>query len=187
MIGGMFLFLMFGFFLYCYALASVLIEKKVINPSTGKKYEIFDIVTVAQATLSAIMSLGAVVPIMPGIIKALISGKKVMDVINRVPGIVSSENAQTDIKLTDSIKFKEVHFKYPTAIEKSRPTLQGVDFEIKAGTSTAIVGPSGSGKSTIVQLINRFYDPKQGSIYFDEIDLKNISLQSLRHAIGYVS
>lgn len=133
------------------------------------------------------MGLGGVASIMPGIIKALVSGKKVMDVINRVPSIVSSKNAQTDIKLTNSIKFKDVHFKYPTAIEKSRPTFQGVDFEIKAGTSTAIVGPSGSGKSTIVQLINRFYDPKQGSIYFDDNDLKDISLESLRHTIGYVS
>ena len=135
----------------------------------------------------SIMTFAGIIPIFPGIIKALVMGKKVMDVINRVPRIKSAENAVEEIQLLESIKFKGVHFKYPTAIEKSRPTFQGVDFEIKAGTSTAIVGPSGSGKSTIVQLINRFYDPKEGSIHFDNTDLKEISLQTLREAIGYVS
>ena len=58
---------------------------------------------------------------------------------------------------------------------------------IKAGTSTAIVGPSGSGKSTIVQMIERFYDPKSGDITFDETNLKDIPLNKLRGSIGYVS
>lgn len=148
--GGMFLFLMFGFFLYSYAVASVLLERKVINPSTGIEYTIFDIVTVSQATLLSIMTFAGIIPIFPGIVKALVMGKKVMDVINRVPTIKSAEKAIEQVQLLDSIKFKGVHFKYPTAVDRSRPTFQGVDFEIKAGTSTAIVGPSGSGKSTIV-------------------------------------
>lgn len=176
----MFLFLMFGFFLYSYAMASLLLENNVINPSTGLKYTIFDIVTVSQATIMSIMTFASIIPIVPGIIKALVMGKKVMDVINRVPNIKSAEDAVEEIQLLNAIKFRGVHFKYPTAVEKSRPTFEGVDFEIKAGTSTAIVGPSGSGKSTIVQLINRFYDPKEGSIHFDNTDLKQLSLHSLR-------
>jgi ABC-type multidrug transport system fused ATPase/permease subunit len=58
---------------------------------------------------------------------------------------------------------------------------------IKAGTSTAIVGPSGSGKSTIVQMIERFYDPKGGDIFMDDKNLKDYSLTQLRESIGYVS
>ena len=58
---------------------------------------------------------------------------------------------------------------------------------VKAGTSTAIVGPSGSGKSTIVQMINRFYDPAEGSINFDKTDLRDMNLKSLREQIGCVS
>jgi ABC-type multidrug transport system fused ATPase/permease subunit len=56
--------------------------------------------------------------------------------------------------------------------EDAHNILDGASFKIKAGTSTAIVGPSGSGKSTIVQLLNRFYDPKEGDIFLDEENLK---------------
>ena len=65
--------------------------------------------------------------------------------------------------------------------------LQQATFKIKARQSTAVVGPSGSGKSTIIQIIERFYDPQAGNIYFDNINLKDISLRSLRESIGYVS
>ena len=68
------------------------------------------------------------------------------------------------------------------------PVLIRANFSIKAGETTAIVGPSGSGKSTIVQLIERFYDPRPGGfIEFDNIDIKDLSLKSLRERIGYVS
>jgi len=62
-----------------------------------------------------------------------------------------------------------------------------VNFNIKAGTSTAIVGPSGSGKSTVVQMLERYYDPKQGNISIDGINLKDVSLDNLRKSIGYVA
>jgi ATP-binding cassette subfamily B (MDR/TAP) protein 1 len=58
---------------------------------------------------------------------------------------------------------------------------------IKSKTSTAIVGPSGSGKSTIVQMIERFYDPKSGDIHMDDINIKEIKISTLRESIGYVS
>jgi ABC-type multidrug transport system fused ATPase/permease subunit len=67
-----------------------------------------------------------------------------------------------------------------------------VNFSVKAGESTAIVGPSGYGKSTIVQMIERFYDPVRnpdgslGSICFDGTDIKTITLKKLRESIGYV-
>ena len=80
-----------------------------------------------------------------------------------------------------------MRFRYPTAPETQPDTLQGVTFKIKAGTSTAIVGPSGSGKSTIVQMIERFYDPKSGEIKIDGQPLSSFSLSQLRCSIGYVS
>jgi len=55
------------------------------------------------------------------------------------------------------------------------------------GKTTAIVGPSGAGKSSIAQLIERFYDPFEGAITIDEINLKSIDLKNLRQQIGYVS
>ena len=62
-----------------------------------------------------------------------------------------------------------------------------MSFTIKGGETTAIVGPSGSGKSTIVQMLERFYTPKSGDIYFDEVNIKDIKLRTLRESIGYVS
>jgi ABC-type multidrug transport system fused ATPase/permease subunit len=88
--------------------------------------------------------------------------------------------------LADEIRFQGLKFKYPTAPETAKPVFDNVNFRIKTRTSTAIVGPSGSGKSTIVQLLNRYYDPDVGCIYFNKTPLREISLSSLRETVGYV-
>ena len=112
------------------------------------------------------------------------------DVIDRIPEVRDEENCISGqgIKLTKEIKFSNVTFKYPTAPPEFKPVLECASFSIKSGESTAIVGPSGSGKSTIVQLIERFYDPRPGgTIEFDGNDIRNIALKDLRENIGYVS
>ena len=78
-------------------------------------------------------------------------------------------------------------FKYPKQLEHQRNVFDKINFKIRASETTAIVGPSGSGKSTIVQMIERFYDPKDGKIFLDEINIKDIKLKTLRESIGYVS
>ena len=80
------------------------------------------------------------------------------------------------------IAFSAVDFCY----EKNRQILQGVDFVIPAGTTTAVVGHSGSGKSTLSRLLFRFYDVERGSITIDGQDLRLLTQQSLRAAIGIV-
>lgn len=114
-------------------------------------------------------------------------GKYVFDVIDRVPQIRDHENCKADFDLSINIKFENITFKYPTAPENAKNVLEGVYFKIKAGETTAIVGPSGSGKSTIVQMIERFYTPREGEIYFDNTNIKDIKLKVLRESIGYVS
>jgi len=74
----------------------------------------------------------------------------IFDVIDRVPKIRDNENARSDFRLVDCIEFRNVSFKYPTAQKEQRNIFDAVNFKIKAGESTAIVGPSGFGKSTIV-------------------------------------
>jgi ATP-binding cassette subfamily B protein len=81
------------------------------------------------------------------------------------------------------IKFDHVSFRYRNS---KNYLLNDINFKINPGQSVAIIGPSGSGKSTIIKLIQRFYDPENGSISLDGIDLKSIKQKSLRNSIGIV-
>jgi ATP-binding cassette subfamily B (MDR/TAP) protein 1 len=83
-----------------------------------------------------------------------------------------------------AIQFKDVHFSYPTRPESA--IFKGLNLDIKAGTTVAIVGPSGSGKSTTVSLIERFYDPTSGTVSLDGNDLTKINVSYLRSLVGYV-
>ncbi len=81
-----------------------------------------------------------------------------------------------------AVRFEDVHFAY----ESGRPILQGVGFEIPAGRTVAVVGPSGAGKSTLSRLLFRFYDIQQGRITIAGQDIRAVTQQSLRRAIGIV-
>ena len=81
-----------------------------------------------------------------------------------------------------AVRFENLHFGY----EPAREILKGLDLEIPAGTSCAIVGPSGAGKSTIARLLYRFYDPTEGKILIDGQDIAKVGQKSLRAAIGIV-
>lgn len=84
-----------------------------------------------------------------------------------------------------SIEFRDVHFRYPTRIEQ--PVLRGIDLKFEAGQYVALVGPSGCGKSTVVSLIERFYDPKSGSVMLDGRDIKTLNLRDYRSRMALVS
>jgi len=89
-----------------------------------------------------------------------------------------------DLKVTDgTLRFEDVRFTYPGA---NYPTLDGVTFEAKAGQTIGIVGAPGSGKSTLAHLIPRFYDISGGRITIDGQDVGQVSLASLRRAVGVV-
>ncbi len=80
------------------------------------------------------------------------------------------------------IEFRDVWFEYEPGI----PVLRGISFKVSKGSHVAIVGETGAGKTTIANLIMRFYDAQKGEILIDNINIKNISISSLRSRIGYV-
>jgi ABC-type multidrug transport system fused ATPase/permease subunit len=146
--------MMFGFFFYTFLVAITLVKKGVKNPATNEPYNIREVVAITQSMIMGITQLLQIIPNLTNVSKAQVVGRKVFDVIERVPQIKDSEavakEGKHDIDLKREIAFKGVHFRYPTTPDVMPDQLQGVSFSIKAGTSTAIVGPSGSGKSTIV-------------------------------------
>src|SRR5690606_14320560 len=80
------------------------------------------------------------------------------------------------------VRFEDVHFHY----DPNRPILKGISFEVPPGGTVAIVGPSGAGKSTISRLLFRFYEVTGGSVAIDGQDVRDITQESLRAAIGMV-
>jgi ATP-binding cassette subfamily B protein len=84
-----------------------------------------------------------------------------------------------------ALEFRNVWFSYPGARERGW-VLQDISFRVQPGSSLAIVGPTGSGKSTLADLIVRAYDPDRGAVLIDDVDLRQLSLQDLRRAVGFV-
>jgi ATP-binding cassette, subfamily B, bacterial MsbA len=85
--------------------------------------------------------------------------------------------------IQNSIVFDQVNFGY----NEDTPVLQDLSFTVKKGEMIALVGFSGAGKSTIAKLLPRFYDPDSGSIKIDGVDIRDVSFESLREQIGYVT
>lgn len=114
--------------------------------------------------------------------QALTDIEKLFQLLDREREVADSPGA-TDLQVRGgSVVFDDVRFAYDPA----RPILHGVSFEIPAGKKVAVVGPSGSGKSTLARLLYRFYDVDGGQIRIDGQDIRTVTQQSLRKAIGIV-
>lgn len=114
--------------------------------------------------------------------KAKASQDRINEILNADEKIFESPNpvALTDLK--EGIRYENVSFKY-----KDEYVLKNINLTIKKGKTVALVGESGSGKSTLGDLLPRFYDTTEGTIYFDTIPIMNCSIKDLRNHIGIVS
>ena len=89
-----------------------------------------------------------------------------------------------DLKLIGNVEFRNVSFKYNP--EQADYTLKNIQFKVEKGQTVALVGPTGAGKTTIMQLITRFYDPLDGSVLFDGVDIREIPRETMRSQMAFV-
>lgn len=110
--------------------------------------------------------------------------KRIYNVIDQ-PIKIKNDESLPNLDLDNGdIKFSDVSFKYENSNDKA---VNNINFTIKGGTMAAFVGHSGAGKSTIINLLPRFYDPQNGSIFIDNQNSKKVNLESLRKSISLVS
>jgi ATP-binding cassette subfamily B protein len=107
---------------------------------------------------------------------------KIQDVLDEAPSVEDSPAAVELGRIDGHVRFDEVHFTYGTGPE----VLHGISLDVPAGTTVALVGHTGAGKSTIAKLLARFYDPQEGAITFDDVDLRDVKQESLRRQLGIV-
>jgi ATP-binding cassette subfamily B protein len=108
---------------------------------------------------------------------------RIFSVLDLEPAVGDAPDAKTLGRARGEVEFRKVSFSYGT----DDTTLTNVDLDIKPGTFVAIVGPSGAGKSTLVGLLPRLYDPTSGAILVDGVDVRTVTLASLRAQIGVVT
>jgi ATP-binding cassette subfamily B protein len=107
---------------------------------------------------------------------------KITDLLDEEPEVLDSERAVDLDQATGRVVFEDVRFAYGRGPE----VLHGLTLEVPAGTTVALVGHTGAGKSTIAKLLARFYDPTEGRITIDDVDLRNVAQASLRRQLGIV-
>jgi ATP-binding cassette subfamily B protein len=132
--------------------------------------------------LSITISLGYVAAWLPTVMDAAAGARRIEDILGEEPEVRNAPAARECPKLNQSLGFHDVSFGY---------TEKGLDvkhatIEIPRGTSVAFVGGSGSGKSTLLTLLARFYDPSEGKVTIDGVDLRDVTMESYRAQMGVV-
>ncbi|XP_060519433.1 ATP-dependent translocase ABCB1-like isoform X2 [Cylas formicarius] len=144
-----------------------------------------DVFKVAQALIMGTVSIANALAFAPNLEKGLNAAKAVNDLFNRVPRIKDEEGVLQKFDAEGNVEYAKITFSYPT--RRYVTVLEDLDLYVQQGKTVALVGASGCGKSTIIQLIERFYDPTSGTVSLDGVDIKSITLASMRSHLGIVS
>ncbi|SET92476.1 ATP-binding cassette, subfamily B [Salinibacillus kushneri] len=116
------------------------------------------------------------------LLMAMSSSERIFEFLDERPNVKEKSNAISFEDMKGNIEFDHVKFSY----DDDRVALHEISLEMKQGQTVALVGHTGSGKSTIANLISRFYDPTEGAVKIDGIDLRDVTLDSLRQNISVV-
>ncbi|KAH8371803.1 hypothetical protein KR093_008900 [Drosophila rubida] len=148
-------------------------------------YDPGTMITVFFSVMMGSMNIGMASPYIEAFGIARGACAKVFHIIEQVPTInpIEPRGKSLHEPLT-KIEFRDVEFQYPT--RKEIPILQKLNLTIHRGETVALVGPSGCGKSTCIQLLQRYYDPQGGDLYFNGHNIKDLNINWLRSRIGVV-
>ena len=130
--------------------------------------------------IMAFMMVSMIFVLMP---RAMVSLKRVREVLHTDFSVLDKSDAKKAENLAGKIEFDHVSFRYPGAEDD---VLKDITFTAEPGTTTAIIGGTGSGKSTLVSLLPRLYDVTSGAVRIDDVDVRDYDRVSLRDQIGYV-
>ncbi|KAM4736476.1 ATP-dependent translocase ABCB1 isoform 1-T2 [Anableps anableps] len=151
-----------------------------------QRMDVEGVFLVISAVLFGAMAVGEANSFAPNYAKAIISASHLMMLLSKEPEIDNlSEQGDTPDTFDGNVSFENVKFNYPS--RPDIPILRGLNLRVKKGETLALVGSSGCGKSTTIQLLERFYDPREGRVVMDNIDLKQLNIHWLRSQIGIVS
>ncbi|MDD3802856.1 MAG: ABC transporter ATP-binding protein [bacterium] len=113
---------------------------------------------------------------------AMASSERIFLLLDEKPSIKESDNPIKPKEILGKIEFKNVTFEY----KKNEPVLRDVSFTIEPNTSAAFVGATGAGKTTLINLLMRYYDPQEGEILIDKVNIKDMPIEFLRSYFGLV-
>lgn len=174
---GVTMFIMFGSYALSFWYGNKLIEDGLI---TGGK-----VITVFFGVVIGAMSIGQASPAISAFSTGIGAAGEIYKVIERKSKIDSMlETGLRPETAKGEVTFTNVQFTYPSRPDQQ--ILNGLSFTLKPGQTLAFVGSSGCGKSTSIALLERFYDPADGQIQFDGVDIKDLSVRWLRQQIGFV-
>jgi len=113
---------------------------------------------------------------------AIAGGERIFGLLDEKPDVVNKPGAKPMPEIKGKVEFVEAKAEY----QKGQPVLRGINLTALPGQTVAIVGPTGAGKTTIINLIPRFYDVTSGAVKIDDIDVRDVTMDSLRSQIGIV-
>ncbi len=145
--------------------------------------QFFDMIAFTSYAMQVIMAFMLLIMIFILMPRALVSAKRINQVLDSENSIISGDYKDESEEMTSSVVFKNVSFKYPDADEY---VLHDISFEAKQGETVAFIGSTGSGKSTLINLIPRLYDATEGEILIDGVNVKSYDIENLNKKIGYV-
>ena len=142
-----------------------------------------DMVVFSSYAIQVVMSFVMLTFVFVILPRAQVSANRIKEVLNTDSTINDGTVIEGKDHLEGEVEFRNVSFKYPDAADY---VIKDISFKARKGETVAFIGSTGSGKSTIVNLVPRFYDPTEGEILIDGVNVKDYTQEALRNKIGYV-